>query len=197
MNLRKLWPTAILALLFCQDALAAVIDSRTWSVNGHLYYLLTPASYVDAETQAVALGGHLATINDQAEHDWVWSTFVPVVPTSGDSRARGLWIGYTDSELFGASEGNWIWVSGESPTYTNWYPGEPNDSAVQMQEDFAFLWVVEGGRWLDADITGSGNTVYGVVEVPRSVIPLPAPLWLLGAGFLSYLGLGLSRRRQS
>lgn len=194
MNLKKLWPTAILALLFSQDALAAVIDSRTWSVNGHLYYLLTPASYVEAETQAVALGGHLATINDQSEHDWVWSTFRAFIPNGVDG--AGLWIGYTDSELFGASEGDWAWVSGESPSYTNWYPGEPNDDVVTHAEDFAFVWAVHNGQWLDADITGSGNTVYGVAEVDdRHLVPLPAPLWLLGAGFLSYLGLGIGGKK--
>ena len=194
MNLRKLWPTAILALLFNQDALAAVIDSEVWSVNGHGYYLLAPATWADSEAEAVALGGHLATINDQAEQDWIWTRFASLIPTNppllGDA---GLWIGYTESTVFGASLGNWIWISGEQSSYTNWYAGEPNAA----NEDFAFMWVVNSGKWLDADNAGSGNRVYGVAEVQRSVISLPAPLWLLGAGFLSYLGLGYSRRRQS
>jgi len=30
-----------------------------------------------------------------------------------------------------------------------------------------------------------------------AVVPVPAPLWLLATGFLTYLGLGASRRRQS
>ena len=35
---------------------------------------------------------------------------------------------------------------------------------------------------------------FQLAEVPRTVVPVPAPLWLLGAGFLSYLGLGFSPR---
>lgn len=34
------------------------------------------------------------------------------------------------------------------------------------------------------------------VSVP-SVVPLPAAVWLLGAGFLGYLGIGYSRRNET
>ena len=43
------------------------------------------------------------------------------------------------------------------------------------------------------DTNVSGLIVRASVEA-TTVVPLPAPLWLLGAGFLSYLGLGWSRR---
>ena len=43
--------------------------------NGHAYWLLAPDSWTHSEAQAVALGGHLATINDQAEQDWVVAQF--------------------------------------------------------------------------------------------------------------------------
>ena len=56
-----------------------------------------------------------------------------------------------------------------------------------------------------AEVTNLGST--GVQEVngifgasgylPRPVVPLPPALWLLGAGFLSYLGLGGSPHRRS
>ena len=32
--------------------------------NGHAYFLLAPNTWTSSESQAVALGGHLATIND-------------------------------------------------------------------------------------------------------------------------------------
>jgi hypothetical protein len=169
-----------------QGAFAAVIDSQVWSENAHTYHLLAPGSWSNSEAEAVSLGGHLATINDQAEHDWVWSTFVSFIPPNppllGDG---GLWIGYTDSEAFGASEGNWRWISGETSGYTNWSPGEPNDDVVSHDEDFAFLWVLNNGQWFDADDAGSGNRVYGVVEV----VPIPAAIWLFASGLLGLVGV--------
>jgi hypothetical protein len=158
-----------MACLMCvQGAFAEVIDSQVW--NGHTYYLLAPATWSDSEAEAVSLGGHLATINDEAEHEWVWSTFVPPNhPLLGD---YALWIGYTDS----ASEGNWAWVSGESKDDTNWPLGEPwslgEPNAGSLDEDFAFLWVVNNGQWFDATDAGNGNRVYGVVEVVPDIVTI-------------------------
>ena len=116
MNKSRLLGTAC-ALLCIYASLpihAAVIDMQVWS--GHAYYLLDTATWSASESEAVSLGGHLATINDQSEHDWVWNTF----STHFDPAQRiNLWVGYTDSTDFGASEGNWKWVSGESSNYTN------------------------------------------------------------------------------
>ena len=40
----------------------------------------------------------------------------------------------------------------------------------------------------------TGVTGLNGLAVAPSMVPLPAPIWLIGAGFLSYLGLGFSRR---
>jgi len=42
--------------------------------NGHTYYLLSQSSWSDAEAEAVNLGGHLATIRNAGEQQWVFST---------------------------------------------------------------------------------------------------------------------------
>jgi hypothetical protein len=57
------------------------------------------------------------------------------------------WIGLTD--LF--HEGNFIWSStGEKATYTNWYPGEPNNIHNQT-EHFVHLYPSFANRtWNDA-----------------------------------------------
>ena len=39
--------------------------------NHHVYVLLSSASWKDSEAEAVALGGHLATVRDQTEEDWL------------------------------------------------------------------------------------------------------------------------------
>lgn len=130
--------------------------------NGHAYLLSSGSqSWLAAENEAVARGGHLVTINDAAENEWLAATF-------GDSR----WIGFTDE----ASEGNWVWVSGEPVTYTSWNSGEPNNSG---NEDYGMIY--SNGKWNDAPLSSS---MQGIIEVagadadgdglPDSVDPFPA-----------------------
>jgi hypothetical protein len=122
--------------------------------NGHEYYLLGISSWTDAEEQAIALGGHLVTIDNQAENDWVLQTFSSYIPVQP---CTGLWIGLTDSN------GEVLWVSGDAVTYTNWNDGEPNSQS----EDYANM-LVQGrpsdGYWNDLPNSGYG-CIYGVAEV--------------------------------
>jgi hypothetical protein len=143
--------------------------------NGHTYHLLSESYWTPAEAKAIDLGGHLATVNDQAEHDWIWSTFSGPVD-------KNLWIGFNDSEAYGQSEGNWGWVSGEPVTFTNWWAGEPNGDG-----DFGLMWRAEivNGLWGDRPDDGAGNPHHGVVEV----VPEPTTLLLLAT-----LGPWLMRR---
>src|SRR5437867_3069965 len=55
--------------------------------NGHMYYRLTQSTWTAAESEAVGLGGHLATINDANENEWVASTF------GSPTEAWRIWIG--------------------------------------------------------------------------------------------------------
>src|SRR6185436_414122 len=72
--------------------------------NGHTYVLLNNTNWTDSESQAVAMGGHLATIRNQAEQDWVFQTF-----SSYGGVQRYLWIGLNDA----AAEGFFRWASDE------------------------------------------------------------------------------------
>jgi hypothetical protein len=47
------------------------LDSDTF--NGHTYYLLETSNWMDAESQAIALGGHLATVSSKSENDWIFT----------------------------------------------------------------------------------------------------------------------------
>lgn len=151
--------------------------------NNHAYYLLEQDTWFASQAEAVALGGHLATINDAAENSWVYATF----STFGGLN-RGLWIGLNDA----ATEGNFVWVSGEPVTYTNWAPGEPN--ATRLNEDYVHLEspAFRGPAWNDRDgndvLVGSGR--WGVVEV----VPEPSALILLATGLL-LMGVVSLRRR--
>jgi hypothetical protein len=87
-----------------------------WQHNpatGHYYEQVGPMTWAEAEAYAVSVGGHLVTINNQAEQDWLAVTFTDLI----------LWIGMNDR----AAEGSWVWSSGEPVTYTNWTVFEPNN----------------------------------------------------------------------
>jgi len=123
--------------------------------NGHRYYLLDRASWPDSEAEAVCLGGHLVTINDEAENAWVWEQF-----WSFGGVDRLCWIGFSDA----ASEGTWVWSSGEPVTYTHWGPGEPNNG-YGAGEDYAHMGPPDG-FWNDlAPDAQNFYDLHGLVEV--------------------------------
>ncbi|MCW9681150.1 lectin-like protein, partial [Dolichospermum planctonicum UHCC 0167] len=82
---------------------------------------------------------------DQAEQDWLVSTF---------GGSEQLWIGFTDE----VTEGEFKWVSGETSTYTNWFPGEPNNSE---NEDYVGINFGDAGTWNDY---GSTAILRGIIE---------------------------------
>jgi hypothetical protein len=154
--------------------------------NGHYYYLLSPTDWLSSQSQAVALGGNLVTINNLAENNWVYSTF--------GGLSKPLWLGLTDR----FSEGTFGWVSGEAFSFSFWNSGEPNNGGGFVpDEDYAYM--VESnsglpltpGRWNDVPVAGDGiiNPVYGVVEV----VPEPTAMTLVMAAGLT----ALFRRRQN
>ena len=163
---------------------AATIGSAiTNPANQHMYYLLTPNTWTNSETEALTLGGHLVTINDAAENDFVFNTFTAILGSDA-----GLWIGLNDE----AVEGAFVWSSGEPLTYTNWGGTEPNNYGG---EDYAHMFSQSDpradGSWNDAlDLAVAfGKVMYGVVEV----VPEPTTLALAGLGLL---GIACVRRRR-
>ena len=118
-----------------------------WSPGGNLYRAtdldVTSTSWPEAEARAVDLGGHLVTIGDASEQQWVRETFSPFA---------SLWIGLNDRD----EDGTWEWGSGEAASYRNWAPGEPRGwGYVHMDE--------ESGKWYGGHM--SSTEVRGVVEL--------------------------------
>jgi hypothetical protein len=137
-------------------------SSPTWEfnpTNGHYYALTEELSWEDAESQAVSWGGHLVTINDQAENDWLVSQY-------NDPGSDNQWIG-----LSRTTTPDWEWVSGEPVSFTNWRPstGEPNNQGGQ--EFYAELLGGQPdgdslGYWNDIGYTSAGfdGLKPGIVE---------------------------------
>jgi hypothetical protein len=192
---------AIIAL-WQTPASATVISSQVYNTNGHTYLLLDSSSWPDAEAEALTLGGHLVTVNDAAEDAFVYSTFGPTaISHSPVSGKVNLWLGYNDV----ASEGNFVWVSGLSSNYTDWFDGQPQDTFGD--EDYTGIRVrgsnanIQVGHWIDIVSDGRlGDLNYGVVEVEAQGPGAPEPGAFILAALGTTIGLGgrsLRRRRHA
>jgi hypothetical protein len=88
----------------------------------------------NARAACLSAGGHLVSIHSVAEHDHVWAAF----------GGRNRWLGLDDL----ATDGAFVWESGEPFTYSNFDPSNPNGGTSQ---NCGVLWNDEGlaGRWAD------------------------------------------------
>ena len=95
--------------------------------TGHIYWFCSaPTEVVAARTQCIALGGDRAIVDDEAENAMI-----------ADNIQTDSYIGYSDAD----EEGTWVWVDGNSATYTNWADMQPG------VDDFAFMQKASG-QWV-------------------------------------------------
>ena len=178
-------------LIYVSSVLAGVISAPILNpANGHTYLLLDSTGWLESEAEAITLGGHLVTINDQAENNFVFGTF-----GSFGGTTRSLWIGLNDADI----EGSFVWTSGEPVTYLNWESRAPNNA--NGNEDYVHMepnavgWP-EPGKWNDLANFTSGNLLgiplHGVVEI--SQVPIPPAVWLFGSGLIGLIGV--ARRKK-
>ena len=151
-------PTASIASASCTDPSCGPAPSIGQYVyigtfNGSHYYCSHNNNFTFAEADSISksFGGYMVVLNDAAENEFLRSTIL----------APHVWIGYTDE----ASEGTFEWVNGEPTTYTNWSPGEPNQTSPAScsgEVDYAVL-ERTGGKWLDRK---GCETFEYVMEIP-------------------------------
>ena len=141
---------------------SGAIFEATNPANGHRYVAFATSTWAAAQATAVSAGGHLVTINDDAENAWILANFGYI-----SGVGQRIWIGFNDE----ASEGTFVWSSGEPATYTNWNPGEPNNSSGV--EDYAEF-LGSNGKWNDLVLAGSGHVHIGIVETGVTAPPCPA-----------------------
>ncbi len=120
-------------------------------------YRLTDAMpWTSAEEQAVAWGGHLVTINNQLENEYLANS--SWIFADQDR----VWIGLNDA----AEEGHFVWVSGETSTYRNWMRGQPDNN--NGEEDYvefygATPYYAYQKQWNDRP---NSENLRGLAEIP-------------------------------
>ncbi|MDB2577182.1 FG-GAP-like repeat-containing protein, partial [Planctomycetota bacterium] len=124
-------------------------------INGHWYGVdHTIGTWSYSESRANSLGGHLATIRNQGEQDWLESSIQAYL------LGNGAWIGLTDV----AVEGDFEWSSGDLSTYRNWFGGGPNNFG--NNEHFVHLtgptW---GPTWLWNDAPDANGPIRPLIEL--------------------------------
>ena len=166
-------------MLVLTVACSAAYADYTWQTyEGHQYALTQNyGSWMEAEAEALAAGGDLATVNNSAENNWLSSTFSNTYREGSTWNMEALaWIG-----LHKGMGGVWEWSGGEPVTFVNWYTGSPYTG------DYVYLHVPPhpgaGTWWNDQD---EPYRALGIIEV----VPEPATLSLLVLG-----GLPLLRRK--
>ncbi len=126
------------------------------SVNDHVYLLTgTVPDVFAARDQARALGGRLVTINDAAEAMFLAQEF---------GTTDRYWIGLSDE----ATEGTFVWDSGQAVGYVDWLTGQPNNTAGL--EHWVCMNFDASGRWNDTQSSATLSGVQrGLVEIaPRA-----------------------------
>jgi parallel beta-helix repeat protein len=90
------------------------------SYNGHHYALtLQYGTWEQSEAEAVAVGGHLVTINNQVENYWAVETINNIYTQDGLHPIAWIGLEYAGGDR--SNPNSWRWVNGEPVTYWNPY----------------------------------------------------------------------------
>jgi len=187
--MKTLLRSLALILFPAASAFAGLLSGPIYNfANGHTYYLLTTSPWTTSEAEAISLGGHLVTVNNAAENNFLLSTF-----SNYGGVERALWTGLNDA----AVEGTFVWSSGEIAAYRNWEAGQPdNGSGFYPSENYVLVWPSPGPRspgfwndYIDSNTFPDMNlNVFGVVEV----VPEPSIMGLFTCGLV--VGIPISQR---
>ena len=168
-------------------------------------YTWTQANAAASSTFLNGIQGHLVTVTSQAENDFLGESFSSYLfdngPTNigiGPTNSSYLWIG-----LFAPTPtSNFQWVTGETVSYTNWAPNEPNSFGTPFWQ-YAHYWTRDFGNgpswtWNNEQNQGfelaqQNNDRYGYI-VEFAAVPEPSSLLIGATGALFLIGYGCWNR---
>lgn len=150
--------------------------------NDHWYSAISVSggiTWTDAQAEATAAGGYLATITSSEENAFIFDLL---------NRWSGWgnpWIGGFQPNPSSRSDEGWDWVTGEVWSYSNWANGEPNDWGGIFGAESYLGFRRSDGTWNDLPNQGDGGATFAyVVEWTSNPIPTPAAFSLLALGCL-------------
>ncbi|MBL9120416.1 MAG: hypothetical protein JNL80_10940 [Phycisphaerae bacterium] len=124
-------------------------------INGHRYRVVPPMTYDESVAHLAANGYDLVSITSGAEDAWVRHNLLMHVPGLPVYDGR---IGLNDI----ATEGTFLWTSGERASFLRWAPGQPNGGT---SEDTVLIRGSDG-RWEDVEanrpVIALAETSFGV-----------------------------------
>ncbi len=111
----------------------------------------TRLSWLDAEKEAIELGGHLVTVADFQTVDWLKEQF-------GSER---LWIGLRRH----SAEGLFTWASGEIVPFRFWSWGHPDN--FEHDENYVYMNHNPFGEWSHGGGQNQNMMLRGIIELPH------------------------------
>ncbi len=112
----------------------------------HFAFCFLAMPFGMAESDCVSMGGHLASIHDQATQDFIVSSAYGIA-------VGEWWVGGTDENF----EGHFMWTDRTPFDFAFWNDGEPNNAGGNENCIHLASWA--GGRWNDIPCDASMNYV--------------------------------------
>lgn len=127
-------------------------DAVKFNYNGHSYKLFdTGLTWADAKAYCESVGGHLVTITSGLEQTFIQDLIVN----------RGT-KGYYWTGGIRNSGGDFVWITGEEFSYSNWGNGEPSNAGGIENIITVYKYQGLNGIWNDlAELGNNGGTTVG------------------------------------
>lgn len=122
--------------------------------NGHEYLVVVEPGgvrWTEARDDALSRGGHLATINDAQENQFVFALARGIsgaVYMASDKNMFGPWLGGFQPPGSVEPSADWQWLTPERWSYTNWWRdsepgGQPDNDLDHVSEDRLYFYAYD------------------------------------------------------
>ena len=128
------------------------IPAEAIQFNGHRYQLIDVGmTWEEAQAYCQSVGGHLVTITSQEEQNFIESLL-------SYGTKNNYWLGG-----FKGDTGQWQWITGETPVYSNWASNQPDntnglENALMIYKGINPVNPNQPGQWNDLNSNGTCGT---------------------------------------